>query len=60
MPNLGRPGYVNRVEDLLPGSSALLKEIYSSGQDKRVSLRHPHFSKTFIIIIKTLFLPYRW
>ena len=41
MPNLGRPGYVNRVADLLPGSNAIPKDIYSPSQDKKEEENYP-------------------
>ena len=41
MPNLGSPGYVNRVADLLPGSNAIPKDIYSPSQDKKEEENYP-------------------
>ncbi len=41
MPNLGRSGYVDRVADLLPGSTAIPKEVYSLSQDKKEEEKLP-------------------
>ncbi|MDX9798760.1 MAG: IS66 family transposase [Bacteroidales bacterium] len=41
MPNLGKPGYVDKVADLLPGSVAIPKVICSSNHDKKGEEKFP-------------------